>query len=254
MKTPLKSRPLRNPGESLARYIDNRIFDGAMQYWIAAFFCWALALYEWTRWLTERPPSPGAITLIAIALTLIAVYRTVRTRQEVRHLRLGLDGEKAVGQFLERLRMDGAQVFHDIPGEGFNLDHAVVHATGVYVIETKMRSKPERGESRLIYDGESIILGGLPPDQSAVVQARAASHWLKQLLSESTGKTFPIRPVVVFPGWFIEPTAEAKRSDVWVLNPKALPSFIAHSAQQLCTEDVQLCAFHLSRYIRSHSG
>ena len=31
---------------------------------------------------------------------------------------------------------------------------------------------------------------------------------------------------VVFPGGYIEPTAEARASDVWVLNPKALPSLI----------------------------
>ena len=35
-------------------------------------------------------------------------------------------GERAVGQYLERLRESGPRVFHDVPGVGFNLDHVVI--------------------------------------------------------------------------------------------------------------------------------
>lgn len=60
-----------------------------------------------------------------------------------------------------------------------------------------------------------------------------------------------VRPVVVYPGWFVTSTPAAKSSDVWVLNPKALPTFINHGEKILSSEDVSLYAFHLSRYIRS---
>jgi hypothetical protein len=56
--------------------------------------------------------------------------------------------------------------------------------------------------------------------------------------------------VVLFPGWFIEPTAESKQSDVWVLNPKALPAFISNSQKRLSGEDMSLVAYHLSRFVR----
>jgi hypothetical protein len=59
-----------------------------------------------------------------------------------------------------------------------------------------------------------------------------------------------LKNVVLFPGWFIEPTAESKQSDVWVLNPKALPAFISNSRKRLSVEDVSLVAYHLSRFIR----
>jgi hypothetical protein len=74
---------------------------------------------------------------------------------------------------------------------------------------------------------------------------------LSDLLKESTGRAFPVRPVVVFPGWRIEPTAEARTSDVWVLNPKALPAFIAHSQSRMKPDEVAMCSFHLSRYVRT---
>ena len=35
-----------------------------------------------------------------------------------------------VGQFLERLRASGGQVLHDIPVDGFNLDHVGISLTG----------------------------------------------------------------------------------------------------------------------------
>jgi hypothetical protein len=74
---------------------------------------------------------------------------------------------------------------------------------------------------------------------------------LKQIIKESTGKDIDVKKVVLFPGWFIEPTAESKESYVWVLNPKALPSFIANSREQLVSEDLNLVAYHLSRFVRT---
>ncbi|MGZ8184884.1 MAG: hypothetical protein ACXWTL_00420, partial [Methylobacter sp.] len=65
-------------------------------------------------------------------------------------------------------------------------------------------------------------------------------------------RKFNIKPVVVFPGWYIEPTAEAKTSEVWVLNPKALPTFIGNSKEQLNDQEINMVSFHLSRYIRSY--
>ena len=73
---------------------------------------------------------------------------------------------------------------------------------------------------------------------------------LEELIVEIQGKWLPVRPVVVFPGWFVVPTAEAKTRDVWVLNPKAFPAFIEHSDTQLVEAGVHMVASHLSRYVR----
>ena len=47
-----------------------------------------------------------------------------------------------MGQLLENLRADGARVFHDLVGEGLNIDHVVVSPHGIFVLETKTWSKP----------------------------------------------------------------------------------------------------------------
>ncbi|MGZ8193528.1 MAG: nuclease-related domain-containing protein, partial [Methylobacter sp.] len=181
-----------------------------------------------------------------------STVKIIRAKKRIKTLRQGRDGEKAVGQYLERLRENGAKVFHDIPAKDFNLDHVVICKSGVYVIETKTFSKPNKGEAKIIYNGDAILLNGKNENNKPIIQVKAAGKWLNELIHESTGRKFNIKPVVVFPGWYIEPTAEAKTSEVWVLNPKALPTFIGNSKEQLNDQEINMVSFHLSRYIRSY--
>jgi hypothetical protein len=73
----------------------------------------------------------------------------------------------------------------------------------------------------------------------------------KKRSAEETVRDIEIRKVVLFPGWIIEPTVESKQSDVWVLNPKALPAFISNSREQISNEDVNQISHHLSMHIRA---
>ena len=170
--------------------------------------------------------------------------------KQIRELRLGRTGERAVGQYLEeQLRPAGFQVLHDIPGEGFNLDHVVVGPTGVFCIETKTRSKPVKGIHAVQYDGEKVTVNGFPPERDPIIQAKAEAHWLHELLESSTGKKFPVQPIVAFPGWFVEKMPE--RAEVWVLNEKVVPTFIQNAKTVIAPADVSLITFHLKRFVNS---
>jgi hypothetical protein len=250
MKSPLKSKPLRNPGDSVQDSLTNLFFDDVLAPYLGAALLIVLAVVEWIRWYFSAPPNPWLFTALATGYSVFCALKIRRAYKKSKPLRLGRDGERAVGQYLERLRKIGAQVFHDIPGENFNIDHVVIHSSGLYVIETKTYSKPDKGAPKIVFDGESVSFGGWRPERDSVAQAKACATWLSQLLTESCGKTPNVRPVVVYPGWYVVQTAEARQSDVWVLNPKALPGFIGHSKQVLSTEDVNLYSFHLGRYIR----
>lgn len=251
MRSPLKDKPHRNPGQSLDDELREAIYDELVSPFLLAVFACVLAGVEWFRWYSGRPPEPLVYSMMAVGTVIYAGWRMLRARRRIHNLRLGRDGERAIGQFLESLRERGAKVLHDFPGQGFNIDHVVVHASGVYAVETKTYSKPERGDARIVYNGAGVEVMGKAPERNPVTQARANAKWLKDLIRESTGKTVPVRPVVVFPGWFVEVTAEAKASDVWVLNPRMLPGFIGSSAVQIEPADAQMVAFHLSRYART---
>jgi hypothetical protein len=119
---------------------------------------------------------------------------------------------------------------------------------GVFSIETKTISKPVRDQAEVSYDGKNVTINGLTPDRNPVVQAKAQSKWLQDLIKESTGRTVTVRPVLLYPGWFV--SKQPKGAQVWVLNPKNLPAFLEHENGVLSQEDVSLVAYHLSRYIR----
>ena len=88
------------------------------------------------------------------------------------------------------------------------------------------------------------------PDRDPVIQAKAQATWLRNLLAESTGKSFDVFPVPLFPGWFTEQPPASLRP-LWVLEPKALPSFIEREPPRLAAAESKLAAYHLSRYIRA---
>jgi Nuclease-related domain len=249
-QSPLKAKPLRLPGESVDREIDRWVNDKALgTLFGAGCFC-ILAYFEWYGYLTHSPRRPILFTVLAAGAVVVAAWRVLSIRRQVRQLKQGRDGERVVGQFLERLREGGAQVFHDVPGDGFNLDHVVISPRGIYAIETKTFSKPWPSATILV-DGDTLTVAGRVPDRNPIEQVSAAARWLENLLKESTSKRFAVRGVVVFPGWFV--SQRGARGAVWVLEPKMLPGFIEQEAVSIAPADVAMAAFHLSRYVRSEA-
>jgi hypothetical protein len=249
-RSPLKDKPLRNPGQSLRDERMDILFDKLMAPLMLSMLLVMLAAVEWGRYYFPSPSRPWVTTVCAALGVAYALWHFRKHWPRLKTLRLAEDGEKAVGQFLDTLRESGYQVFHDVIGEGFNVDHVIIGPSGIYTIETKTWKKPQRGSPEIQFDGEHLTAAGRTPDRDPVIQAKAQAGWLKQLLQASTGKSFTVRPVVLFPGWYIKASRESRR-DVWVLEPKALPSFLGQVDAQIAPDDLKLAAFHLSRFIRS---
>lgn len=251
MKSPIKGKALRSPGESLSKKINEYIENHLLHYFIASSVFTTLAIVEWCRWYLNAKPNPIFYSIVAICVILISTWKITQSLKKIRRLKQGLEGERAVGQFLDELRNPSLKVLHDISAENFNVDHLIICTSGIFVIETKTLLKPEMGEPKLIFDGDQVIKNGYPLERNPVSQTKAASQWIQGILKESTGRHYSTKPVVVFPGWYIEALPNAKKSDVWVLNPKALPTYIQNSKPILSLEDVNLCYFHLKCYVRN---
>jgi hypothetical protein len=250
-KSPIKDKPLRYVGQSLDEQIDKLINDGAIYYLVTAFLVVWLAGYEWWRYFKNPPPSPKSMTFLAIIISSFCIYKIWKIIKKVKKLRLGREGERAVGQYLECLREKGHRIFHDIIGDNFNLDHVIISKKGIFVVETKTYSKPEKGKATIIFNGDELTIDGFKGQNKQISQVKAAAKWLKNVLSETTGKEFCVQPVVLFPGWYVESTSKGKAAEVWVLNPKALPTYIENKPEILSQGDMMLASFHISRYIRS---
>jgi len=247
-RSPLKRKPLRNPGESLQEEIHSIQTEQLTPPLMMAVFGILFAAFEWWRWFRGAPPQPLGFSFLALIAIGYGSYKWIILRRRVKSLRLGMDGEKAVGQFLEALRSQGCRVFHDIVGNEFNIDHVIIGSRGVFTIETKTFSKPARGQAYAKYDGERILFNGLGPERNPVRQSRAARDWLANLLFETTAKRYPVRGVVVLPGWYVD-SSDDRRHDTWVLNPKALPGFIEHEPIVLKEEDIALASSRLINYV-----
>lgn len=250
-RSPLTSAPLRNPGQSLDEEIE-RVLEGEVSsYLLIGTFILVMAIYEWFRWYTSSPPQPIVFTIAALIITPYAIWRLLKARKKLQALKQGRDGEKAVGQYLDRLREKGYHVLHDIVGNNFNVDHVLVGPAGVFTIETKTISKPVRGEAVIQYDCETINISGYTPPRNPIIQSKAQSAWVREIIEEGTGKRFNVQPVVVYPGWYVKRSPEGVQCNVLVLNPKILPAILENSETRLSVEDTKMIHYHLSRYIRT---
>ncbi|MCH9698151.1 MAG: NERD domain-containing protein [Gammaproteobacteria bacterium] len=249
-KSPLKSNPLRNPGQSLDETINSIIFEEGMDYLF--FFVISIFFVLWNSLLLFEVIDIS-ITLyassVAIGLSIYCLLKLLHIKKKIKNLRLGRDGERAVGQTLDALKNNGYKVYHDIIGENFNIDHLIVCKYGIFSIETKTYSKPNQGECKILVKHNGIYINGYLQKKNIFIQAKAQQSWLESLLCTLTGLKVHVQPVVVFPGWYVE--NHIKGHDIWVLEPKALPSFIKKRPVILTTEQINFISNQLSRYIRT---
>ena len=246
-KSPLKAAPLRNPGQSLDEEITALWDDKAFFYFVFILGYLGIAAVDWFRWLTDTPIKPVGSTIVFLLVFSFSAYKLIGIKRTSERLKMARDGERAVGQYLDILREQGARILHDLIGDDFNVDHLVISEKGIFTVETKTYSKPVRGDARVRVINGEVYANAYKIDRSPLIQSRAQVGWVRELLKESSGKNFPVQGVIVFPGWYVEPC----REDVWVLNPKALPAFIEKTSVKLPLEDVHLAYFHLSRYVRT---
>jgi hypothetical protein len=248
-RSPLKQKPLRYAGQSLDEEIGRLLYDKLLSYFLLAATFWVVAWLEWFARAMHYPRHSGVYAVAAVFFTGALSYKVWRIRGKVRRLPQGHDGEREVAEVLEEIVQSGSYAVHDVPADGFNLDHVVIGARGIYVIETKTWSKPN-GRVRIEFDGEQLCIAGKTPARDPLVQCRAAVHWLRGYLKQSTSKDLPVRGVVVFPGWWVERLPTARGSNLWVLNPKQLAAWISQEREMLDPSDVAMARLHLQQYIR----
>ena len=250
-RSPLKDKPLRQAGQSTQEKL-NELFDEFGSHLLLMGITGTMFLTSLLAFIfpVTKGMMLGITGFYFVAACFYTVPNTVKLVRKAKSYKLGRDGERIVSENLEPLHKEGAYVLHDLVGGNFNLDHVVISERGVFVIETKTRSK-RNGNPKVTFDGEKVLIDGMKPIDDPLAQARANATWLKNLLKESTGKSYPVKPVVAFPGWWVELRANPKKSDVWVLEPKAIPKFISYEPVKLPDDDVNLANFHLRRFIRS---
>lgn len=249
-RSPLRFLPLRQAGHSLESLLDDIVVEKLQPWLYVPVFLVLLAILEWVRFAFDAKPTPWIFTILAAAGCAVAYLNIRRAVTAARRIKRGQDGERVVADTLQHLVAQGWQVYHDVPGDGFNIDHVAIGPAGVFSIETKTRSKPEGKRARIVVDRAGLSVAGAPPSHEALDQAAAQAVWLADLLKRSTSKPFRVRPVVLFPGWYVAQERPRRANDPWVLEPKAFIKWLERERMALTDEQVALASVHLSLYLR----
>lgn len=249
-KSPLTDNPLRYVAQSTDEKISN-VFDDKILFPLIIIGVLILTtILEWYHYYNPPKVKPILITIIYILIVVFCIIKLIRSINFIKKLKLGRDGERAVGQYLESNKDESSKLFHDIVGNGFNIDHLLISRKGIFVIETKTYSKPLTGKAVITYNDNEILINGKPSIKNILSQIQGGTSYIKNLIKESTGISFEPFPVVLFPGWYIEGNGN-KTGNLWVLNPKALKVFIENQQNMLKPEEVNLVSYHISRHIRT---
>lgn len=234
-KSPIKQAPLPAAGESTRNESLRVVFDEFGFPLTVAAVLSVLAIKDWIQWATGSPPSPGWSTVFALIAIVWASRSALRAVKKSRQLQLGAEGERSVGEMLDGLRRDGYEVFHDIGGDGFNIDHVIIGPPGVFVIETKTRSKPVGRRAMVVYKDSKLFVDGRVPDRDPIAQVQACAKQIRNTIEESTELRPFIKPVVLFPGWWVD---HPQHSEVWVMNPRGFLAFLENEPPRLRPAEV----------------
>jgi len=251
-RNPLTFQMLRAPGETINKSIEqlsedidqHLTFSG-----VVPLLCFST--YLTTRFIAKTNISPIFLIILALCyMTFSGIQLNKMLRQRHKEV-LGLDCERAVGQELSQLMLDGYRIFHDFQADKFNIDHIVIGENGVFAIETKGRAKPDRGkgkeEARVTYDGQSLQFPSWS-EQEPLEQAKRQAAWLSNWLSKAVGAPVAVKPVLALPGWYVE----RKKPDFIIFNgknPQFLLKFKAESP--LSSEMIQRVAHQIDQRCRN---
>jgi len=245
--------PTNRPGDNLCHEIESlkyEKFDNIMTLPTVTSIFLIIAIISYFDWFES-----GEIILVSIALvfwSISLIYAAIRLKswkKKLKAYRLGLEGERYIGAVLERFRLKEAEVFHDINfDDKFNIAHLVVSRRGIFVIETKNYSTTH-GHIINLEKGRIIINGRDHSDIYKKVDSYA--NHLSGLISELTGKEYPIKKVILFPGWFIE--GRCASSDCWVLNEKAFMKFFDKEPEVYKESDIAGLKTQLRYWIVNHA-
>lgn len=188
---------------------------------IVSLFAWGLSL----GWMTFNYITATICTIVMLFFIIRSYRKIKKLRWTLDKYRKGLEGERLVGETLNQLSGDTTYVFHDIPGERFNVDHIIVSTRGVYVIETKHFDRNLCHE--FFFDGSMVYRllknGKRFPCPKLLPQIDGEAQFIRQEIEKRAEIKLPVIKVAILIGSFIH--NDGKLNDYWLLNEKAFVKF-----------------------------
>ena len=237
----------RVQGESLQEKIRDYEFKATEHVMLPVFFT-AMTIFLWFVYLFSLPINLYSVvgfSIIAVVLIVRACFKVKKTRWVLMRYRKGLEGERLVGETLNRLSNESTFVFHDIPGNRFNVDHIIVSTRGIFVIETKHFNREICNE--FFYDGSMIYRvmkdGRKFPCPKLLPQIDGEARFIEQEIEHRTEMKLPVVKVAILIGSYIGGTENFK--DYWLLNESSFVTAFRQAKEIYDDSVVKLVATHI---------
>jgi hypothetical protein len=236
----------RRAGQSI-RDEKERLFENRLiPYVFGPGFLWIVFVVEWFRSASKQPPQPLLWFYLAVAATVFCWIGFRRLLPKFGNLNRGERGELRVAEILDELRSSGYRAFHDLAGDGFNIDHVVVGPAGVFAIETKFRSGYGEIEFR---NGEGLFVGDRKEENDPLLQARRNARDVNRIIKENCQVDRWVKPLVVFVG-DLKIKNKWRGADAGVFSADQITDYFDRQQPELIRREIDLICSHLDRSVK----
>lgn len=239
-------------GESLEKKI-NQLGDKIIEILLLPMVTLVASVFIWMIYLGFMQVNLLSAVFVAILLVVFSIRAFFKIRklhgQIINHHK-GLEGERYVGTKLERLSSNSTFIFHDIDCGKFNIDHVVISTKGIFTIDAKNWTLPDRDYNQadfIFKDGELIDSTGVL-QSDLMYKIESQGRWLEGKINEWTKKSCPVYRVGIMIGAYVN-NINKDFSKYWIINDGAFAGLFDKEREKYPLNDVLRIADSLQRFI-----
>lgn len=235
-------------GESLQKKIDAD-YEKYFSIWGFFIVFFVLTIFIWLFYFGIYEVTLTLAITFSVFTGVVLIYGIRKSLRLIKHMRncyKGMEGERLVGEMLNKLNSDSVRIFHDICGDCFNVDHLIISTRGIFTIETKHYDRT-RGYKFLYQDGRLMFNGR--QCNTLINQMDGEASFISEKIESLCGRIYPIQKVAIIIGAYIENPSN-DFSKYWILNENSFPKFFSSVKETLSIEEVRSISTQVTEWLK----
>ena len=190
------------------------------------------------------------MTFLLAVFSIRAFFKIREIHRQIENHQKGLDGERYVGLKLERLSSDNTFIFHDINCEKFNIDHIIISTKGIFTIDVKNWTLPDReyNQADYIFKNNELIDSTGELQKDLMYKIESQGNWFEGKIFEWIGKRYPVCRVGIMIGAYVNNVSK-DFSKYWIVNDSAFVGLFDKERDKISIQDVLRIKDSLHRFV-----